>query len=264
LPDADQTSLETFQVEGFEMSIERSGTCRRVTFRLRVLNVLSVVFFLIAPTLAQAQAVSGGCPLDFSNAHDYRPEKYVIEGTYRTHGALLKLVEDAHFTPTVEILQRGHSSVMPGPDISFTLRVYPNHHRALIAMLALGEKEKTSQPNGATYSIECWLSRALRFSPDDHIVRMIYSQFLIKEERGKEAEQQLVYVANHADENAFTHNNIGLLYLKLKNFEQALFHAHKAQELGLSTPILMAQLKKSGQWVDPVPTHPLESQTNSQ
>jgi len=221
-------------------------------------------FFLIAPTLAQAQNVSGGCPLDLSNAHDYRPEKYVYEGTYRSHGALLKLVEDAHFTPMVEILKRGQSTTMPGPDISFTLRVYPNHHRALIAMIALGEKEKTSQPNGSTYSIECWLNRALRYSPDDHIVRMIYTQFLIKEERGKEAEQQLVYVSNNADDNAFTHNNIGLLYVKLKNFELAIFHAHKARELGLMTPVLIAQLKKAGQWIDLAPTQPLESQSNSQ
>jgi tetratricopeptide (TPR) repeat protein len=253
-----------FQVEGLEMSLERSGTCRRATSRLRVLNALSGFLFLIAPALAQAQAMSGGCPLDFSNAHDYRPEKYVYENTYRSHGVLLKLVEDAHFTPEVEILQRGKSGSMPGPDIAFTLRVYPNHHRALIAMVALGEKEKTSQPNGANSSVECWLQRALGYRPDDNIVRMIYAQFLIKEARGKEAEQQLVYVADHADENAFTHNNIGLLYAKLKNFEQALFHAHKAQALGLATPILMAQLKKAGQWVDPAPTQPLESQTNSQ
>ena len=248
------------------MSLERSGTSHRATYRLLVLNALSGFIFFIAPAPVQAQSksVSGGCPLDLSNAHDYRPEKYVFEGTYRSHGALLKLVEDAHFTPMVELLKRGQSSVMPGPDISFILRVYPNHHRALIAMIALGEKEKSTQPNGATYPVECWLNRALRFSPDDHIVRMIHAQFLIKEERGGEAEQQLVYVANHADENAFTHNNIGLLYLKLKNFEQSLFHAHKAQALGLAIPALMAQLKKEGQWVDTTPTKPIESQTNPQ
>ena len=244
------------------MSLEKLGACLRATLRLRVLYALPSIFFLIAPALVQAQAVLGGCSLDFSNARDYRPEKYVVEGTYRSHGALLKLVEDAHFTPMVEILQRGLSSGMPGPDISYTLRIYPNHHRALIAMLALGEKEKTSQPNGATYSIECWLNRALRFSPDDYIVRMIYTQYLIKEARGKEAEQQLGYVADHAEGNAFTHNNIGLLFAKLKNFEQALFHAHKAQALGLATPVLMAQLKKAGQWIDPAPTQLLESQTN--
>ncbi len=246
------------------MSLERSGKCLRATLRLRVLNALSGFIILIAPALGQAQTVLVGCPLDFSNARDYRPEKYVVEGTYRSHGALLKLVEDAHFTPLVEILQRGHSSVKPGPDISYTLRIYPNHHRALIAMLALAEKEKTSQPNGATFSIECWLNRALQFSPDDQIVRMIYTQFLIKEERVKEAEKQLIFVTDHADGNAFTHNNVGLLYVKLKNFEQALFHAHKAQALGLAIPALMAQLKKDGQWLDPTTAKPVESQTDFQ
>ena len=246
------------------MNLEKLCTCLRATLRMRLLNALSGLFFLIAPALVHAQAVLGGCPLDFSNARDYRPEKYIPEGTYRSHGGLLKLVEDSHFTPTVEILQRGLSSALPGPDISYTLRIYPNHHRALISMLALGEREKTSQPNGAAYSIECWFNRALRFSPDDYIVRMIYTQYLIKETRVKEAEQQLVYVADQSDENAFTHNNIGLLYAKLKNFEQALFHAHKAQALGLATPVLMAQLKKAGQWVDPAPIQLLESQTNPQ
>lgn len=246
------------------MSLEGSGICHRTPYRLRVLYTLSGFYFLIAPALAQEPAVLRGCPLDLTIARDYRPEKYVFEGTYRSHGALLKLVEEAHFTPLVEILQRGHSSARPGPDISYTLQIYPNHHRALIAMLALGEKEKTSQPHGATYSIECWLNRALRFSPDDQIVRMIYIQFLIKEGRGKEAEQQLVYVANNADGNVFTHNNIGLLYLKMKNIEQALFHAHKAQALGLAIPALMAKLKKEGHWIDSSQTQPIESQTNSQ
>jgi tetratricopeptide (TPR) repeat protein len=254
----------TIQFEGLEMSLERSGIFHHATCRQRFIHALTGSVFLIAPALGLAQAMPGACPIDFSNAHDYRPEKYVAEGTYRSHGVLLKLVEDAHFTPEVEVLQRGKSGTIPGPDIAFTLRVYPNHHRALLAMVALGEKEKTSQPNGVQYSVECWLQRGLGYRSDDNIVRMIYAQFLIKEARGKEAEQQLVYVAEHADDNAFTHNNIGLLYVKLKNYEQALFHAHKAQALGLATPILVAQLKKSGQWVDASPVPPPDSQTNTQ
>ena len=234
-----------------------------ILFVTRIFLVQILIIFSPAMTVAQ-QASQGACSMSLDNAHDYRPGKFVYTTTYKTHDALKILVESAHFTPEVETLQRGKTASVPGPDISFVLRVYPNHHRALVAMVALGEKEKTSLPRGSTYTVECWLQRALAYQRDDYLVQMIYAQFLIKEMRDKEAELQLLSVAENADDNGYTHNSLGLLYFKLKKYDRALFHAHQAQSLGLQAPALMEQLKKVGQWTEPVQRLMLEPLKNSQ
>ena len=43
-----------------------------------------------------------------------------------------RMVEGAHFLGYIESLKRGKNAVTPGPDIDYTLRVFPNHHRALL------------------------------------------------------------------------------------------------------------------------------------
>lgn len=207
---------------------------------------------------ALAQADPTGCLLNLSKGHDYRPERFVPDGTY-SYDLLLKLVEDAHFTANVQMLRSSQNGTgKPGPDLAYTLRVYPNHHRALLAMVALGEKERSPQPAGSEYTVECWFARAIAFAPDDDIVRMIYAQYLIKGKRNEEAQAQLDLVGGRAGDNAFTHNNLGLLYFDMKNYEKALFHSHKAFELGLRIPTLRDKLKSVGKWTEPTEAVPVE------
>jgi hypothetical protein len=83
------------------------------------------------------------------------------------------LVEGAHFTPNVERLIRGKTATVPGPDIAYTLRVYPNHPRALHSMMNLSLNNRTDKPEGSTYTMECWFERAERFVPDDGTVLLM-------------------------------------------------------------------------------------------
>ena len=156
-----------------------------------------------------------------------------------------------HFQPFVEQLIRGQTGAL-GADIAFTLRAIPNHPNALMSMMLLGEKEKTSNPRGSDYSVECWFERAIRFRPDDNVVRMIYTNFLTKNKRRPEAMQQLDIVLTMAKDNALTYNNVGLLYFDLGEYQKALVQAHKAIELGLNRPDLPRQLQSVGKWSDPV------------
>ncbi len=169
----------------------------------------------------------------------------------------------AHFTPEVEALIRGTSSRLPGGDIDYTLRAIPNNHRALMAMMRLGEKEKTPQPSGSRYSIECWFERAVLFRPDDSIVRMIFSTFLNSKGRVPEANKQLDIAAAYAKDNAFTHYNIGLHYFDLKNFEQALLQAHRAALLGFPQTALRDKLQSVGKWSDPAGLPPVPAGATS-
>lgn len=173
---------------------------------------------------------------------------------YRLQKGKLSIVEQYHFTPNVENLVTGKSSTYVGGDLDYTLRASPNHHRALMAMMRLGEKQKTPQPQGLSYSVECYFERALRFRSDDSIARMIYATFLFKNKREAEAIKQLGLASESAGDNPFTHYNIGLIYLDLKKYDLALVQAHKTYGLGFVQPALREQLKKLGKWKEPSDT----------
>jgi tetratricopeptide (TPR) repeat protein len=139
-----------------------------------------------------------------------------------------------------------------GADIDYTLRAFPNHHRALMAAMRYGEKTKSEKPPNMRYSIECYFDRAIRFRPDDAIPRMIYSMYLAKNGRIPEALQQLDITANGAEgkENPFTHYNLGLNYFDLKEYEKSEIQAHKAYDMGFIQPALKEKLKSVGKWTE--------------
>ncbi|MDP2369214.1 ABC transporter permease [Rhodoferax sp.] len=197
-----------------------------------------------APAIAQTAGSSCG-PLHSEG--QYGPFDY------RTDRDKLPIVLGAHFTPEVEALIRGKTSARPGTDIDYTLRAIPNNHRALMAMMRLGEKEKTPQPVGSRYSVQCWFERAITFRPDDAVVRMIYSTYLGKQGRLPEANTQLELATVHAKDNAFTHYNIGLHYFDLKSYDKALAQAHQAMALGFGQTELRDQLQRVGKWTEPPP-----------
>ena len=202
-----------------------------------------------APALAQAVGAACG---QLSGPGQYGPYDY------RTDRDKLPIVLGAHFTPEVEALIRGTTSARPGGDIDYTLRAIPNNHRALLAMMRLGEKEKTPQPSGSRYTVECWFERAIRFRPDDGVARMIYSSYLHSKGRTPAANAQLELASINAKDSAITHYNIGLHYFNFKNYDKALAQAHKAIDLGWTQTELRDQLRSVGKWTEPVnpPTAP--------
>ena len=200
-----------------------------------------------------AQEIQGGCG-SLGNAfgpYDYRPDHYVLESTFRTHAGQLAIVDSNHFTPEVEALLRGKSATI-GADIGYTLRAYPNHHRALLAIARLGDKAKTDKPDGSIYTIDCWFRRAITWRPDDRIVRMIYAKHLVDKGRGKEAEEHLQAAEKLGGDNPFTFLNVGLIYFDMKDYDKSLAFAHRALAMGLSNPVLREQLKGVGKWTEPI------------
>ena len=172
---------------------------------------------------------------------------------YRKDTSQIAVVEQYHFSPEVETLLKGMTSGSAGGDIDYTLRAFPNHHRALMAAIRLGEKESSPQPKGMRYPLECWLERAVRFAPDDTVARLIYVSYLIKSKRPADANSQLEKAEASAQDNPFSHYNIGLLHLELKNYDKALRQAHRAMAMGLSKPELADALRRAGKWQDPPP-----------
>lgn len=173
---------------------------------------------------------------------------------FRTDKSNLVVVEGHHFTPEVANLVSGvkhRPGSGVGTDIDYTLRAYPNHPGALMAIVRYGEREKTEKPRGTTYSVECYLDRASRFRPDDGMVRVVYATYLAKRGRNKEALDHLNEAIRLGESSANLNYNIGLIYFDLKNYDESLVYAHKAYRMGFPLPGLRDKLKKISKWKEP-------------
>ena len=191
---------------------------------------------------AEAPNACGPVYLRHFGPFDYRTERF---------GQLQK-VEDFHFTPEVESGIRGKNGAIGG-DINYTLKASPNHHRALVTLTRLTARFKLDQIEGMEWPIECYYDRAMRYRPDDTVVRMLYAQFLHDRKRTPEAVTQLDATVRLAGDNPFTHYNLGLMYFEVGQFEKSLTQAHKAAAQGFPRQDLMQKLKAKGAWKDPAP-----------
>ena len=158
------------------------------------------------------------------------------------------LVEHFHFTEQVEKLEKGQSTVSLGADITYTLRAFPNHPRALNSMSELGLRQKRDRPTGSPYSVECWFERAIRFRPEDGHVRLVYGIALLKRAERTAAIEQLQKADKLLPRNANVHYNLGLAYFAMRDYDKALEHAKVAYNLGFPLPGLRDMLKRENKW----------------
>ncbi|HEX8874824.1 MAG TPA: tetratricopeptide repeat protein [Nitrosospira sp.] len=200
-----------------------------------LVGIAMSVVLVIVPDLQAASPPHCG---ELENVYDYN------EG-----GSLLGTVEKHHFTPNVENLRSGNTSTVGG-DLSYTLMIYPNHHRALAAFGKLSLRDKTLKPSGAKYSVGCFFDRAIRFKPNDGMVRMVYGNYLLKAGQTDNAIGQLQAAVDLLPDDATINYNLGLIYMQKKDYEQAKSYAKKAYELGFPLPGLKNQLIKAGKWED--------------
>ena len=191
-----------------------------------------------------AVAASGGCG---SLANGVGP------WDYRTGKDKLAIVEKYHFDSGVETLARGVSSTNIAGDIDYVLRASPNHHRALMAMMKLGLRNKSERIRGAGHSVYCYMERAERFQPDDAMVKVIFGLYYLNAGKSDEAIEKLEEARGLDSSNANVNYNLGLAYLRVRNYDKALESAHAAYRLGFPLPGLRRQLEQAGRWKAPAP-----------
>lgn len=208
----------------------------------RIFKTVRLILVLAAAVgSASAQTVAGGACGSLENGYgpfDYRSDKNK-----------LSIVETFHFTPSVETLKSGKSGYL-GADLDYTLRAFPNHHRALMSMMKLGQREKVAKPRGAQFSVECYMQRAEVFRPTDGMVKTVYGLYLLKAGRAQEAIGKLEAARGLDERDYNVHYNLGLAYVELGNYDQALVSAHRAYAAGFPLPGLRDKLKRAGKWRD--------------
>ncbi len=156
-------------------------------------------------------------------------------------------VEGAHFTRGVEALIRGKTGRDPYGDIDYTLRAWPNHHRALNSFTRYYFREKNTW-NRIWPRPECYFQRALQFTPDDPTTYMLYGIYLQKSGKLKLAEENYKKALALDPEHTQANYNYGLLLVNLKQYDKARAAAKKAYDQSFPLPGLKDMLKSVGYW----------------
>jgi tetratricopeptide (TPR) repeat protein len=157
------------------------------------------------------------------------------------------IVEIYHFTPDIEnLIVRPGVYTDFGGNLDYVLRAFPNHPRALLAMMNLGFKKKTDQPS--RYTMQCWFERAETFQPDDGVVQLLYGIYLFRKGDAKASIGKFKRALELNNESADVYYNLGLAYFEVKDYDAALVNAHEAYRRGFPLPGLRTKLEKAGKW----------------
>jgi len=205
----------------------------------------------IAPHLQAAEAPWVGEQLNgvpcSGKATGYGPFDY----TNRVHvREKLPVVEKNHFTSKVVALREGENARLL-PDIDYTLRAFPNHHRALFAIIRFyteqqDEKEDDTRKQDWHTPPECYVQRAIRFSPRDAKLYSLYGLYLHRLKRYDEAEKMYRKALDIAPHSPETRYNLGLLLADKGNYEKAQEQARQAYAAGYPLPALRERLAAHG------------------
>ncbi len=165
--------------------------------------------------------------------------------------APLSTVEKRHFTNQVESLQGGENNTSPIKDINYTLRAFPNHHRALYTLIRhftrdSGGGNNTGSQRSSIIPPECYLKRAGKFVPNDPNVPLLHALYLHRLGHLDKADSMYRQAIDIAPSSPEAHYNHGLLLFKQKKFDAAQAAARKAYELGYPLPGLRKKLKAKG------------------
>lgn len=179
----------------------------------------------------------------------YGPFDYINPTHYRTK---LRIVEINHFDAGVESL-RGHArkpDQLVG-DIHYTLRAFPNHHKALYTVIKYEMSDDPRHRRPLEITAECYFQRAMVFQPKDGKVRLLYGLYKSRKGKFDEAREHFAEAERLMPDSAEVQYNIGLVLAKNGEYDDAYGHAVKAYELGYPLPGLRNILRRAGKWKEP-------------
>lgn len=180
---------------------------------------------------------------------DYTSAKQRNELTGGSKNTNLSIVEHRHFTSNVENLVKGETSSTPEGDLNYTLRAWPNHHRALLSII----KYQLNITNGLMKGKlntppECYLQRAIHFSPNDSISYSLYAYYMKSLGKNEEAVKYYQIALKKAPNNSKIAYSYSLLLIELKRYDEALEYAKIAYSSGQAPKALREKLQKLKVW----------------
>jgi len=215
--------------------------------------VIALLACIISNELVAKQAPWVGTDLNGNNCtgngQGYGPFDYRTTSDFHKH-----IVEMRHFTPDMEFLKGGKAGgispilEIPG-NLDYTLRALPNHHRALLTAIRFQLKvynniikERLKTP------VECYMLRALNFSPNDSVVFFLYGYYLHKVGHLDKAQEMFENSLEISPNSIKVQYAYALLLIDLKQYDKALYYAKKVYKQGNFHPGLRKKLEKLGVW----------------
>lgn len=165
------------------------------------------------------------------------------------------LVEGAHFSLEYEAYLKGQKKssrkmieLPPAAGFGYTLWAFPNHPRALAAMEDMGFRYKTENLPSSLLRIHCFFQRAVRFAPDDALVRALYGYYYARRGKVAEANAQLEKIESLDEETMSVYVYASFAYFELREYDKSVEAAKHAYQLGYPLPGLRNRLMRAGKW----------------
>lgn len=162
--------------------------------------------------------------------------------------AQLEVVEESHFNEEVESLKKGMSASAMG-DIHYTLQTWPNHHRALNSAFRYRLQHKELWASGdntaQNYPAECYLQRAIKFSPNDPIPYMLHGMLMHQMKQYAAALKSYREAIRLRPDDLVTQYNMGLTLVELKQYQEAQQVADKVYAAEFPLPGLQRKLAEA-------------------
>lgn len=164
----------------------------------------------------------------------------------------LGIVEKYHFGPQVERLISGmtgnRSPKSIGGELYYTLKAWPNHHRALNSVIRFQFMYPKESSIRQRPPAECYLQRAIRFSPKDATAHMLYGIFLQRAGNNTEALEHYRIATELSPNDMQIKYNLALLLVELRQFEEARRYANEVYSANYPLPGLKKKLVRAGHW----------------
>jgi len=162
----------------------------------------------------------------------------------------LEVVEESHFNEDVENLTKGMSASAMG-DIHYTLQTWPNHHRALNSAFRFRMQHRelwnVGNNTAQNYPAECYLQRAMNFSPNDPIPYMLHGMLMHQMKQYEAALKSYRQAIKLQPQDLITQYNMGLTLVELKKFQEAEAIAKKVYAADFPLPGLKRKLAEAKQ-----------------
>jgi tetratricopeptide (TPR) repeat protein len=134
-------------------------------------------------------------------------------------------------------------------DIHYTLQTWPNHHRALNSAFRYRLQHKelwASGDNSAqNYPAECYLQRAINFSPNDPIPYMLHGMLMHQMKKFDAALKSYREAIRLRPDDLVTQYNMGLTLVELKKYREAQEVADKVYAAEFPLPGLQRKLAEA-------------------
>lgn len=164
----------------------------------------------------------------------------------------LPVVEEYHFSKELQMLlpEKSDGKVDIG-GFHYTLRAFPNHHKALNAIMyyQLINGSNSKMP-ALTLPVECYMQRAISFAPNDVVSYMLYATYLKKTKHFQQADDYYKKAIQIAPNEPSVNYSYGLFLIDLKKYPEALEQAKLVYKNNYPKQKLKQKLIASGYWKD--------------